>query len=90
MEREGLPGTLLIWPGIAEEQLGGKAFFVRAGVFDDVDIVLYSHVSSAMTTAWGDSRGNWDGLGRVHLRRRIGARGPATRGTAAARSTRSS
>ena len=58
MEREGLPGTLLIWPGIAEEQLGGKAYFVRAGVFDDVDIVLYSHVSSAMTTAWGDSRGN--------------------------------
>ena len=58
MEREGIDGTLLIWPGIAEEQLGGKAFFVRAGVFDDVDIVLYSHVSSAMTTAWGDSRGN--------------------------------
>ena len=58
MEREGVGGTLLIWPGIAEEQLGGKAFFVRAGVFDDVDIVLYSHVSSAMTTAWGDARGN--------------------------------
>ena len=58
MEREGVDGTLLIWPGIAEEQLGGKAFFVRAGVFDDVDIVLYSHVSSAMTTAWGDARGN--------------------------------
>ncbi len=58
MEREGIPGTLVIWPGIAEEQLGGKAYFVRAGVFDDVDLVLYSHVSSAMTTAWGDSRGN--------------------------------
>ena len=58
MERDRIPGTLLIWPGIAEEQLGGKAYFVRAGVFDDVDIVLYSHVSSAMTTAWGDSRGN--------------------------------
>ena len=27
-------------------------------MFDDVDIVLYSHVSSAMTTAWGDARGN--------------------------------
>lgn len=58
MEREQLDGTLVIWPGIAEEQLGGKAYFVRAGVFDDVDIVLYSHVSSAMSTAWGDSRGN--------------------------------
>ena len=58
MEREQIDGTLVIWPGIAEEQLGGKAHFVRAGVFDDVDIVLYSHISSAMTTAWGDSRGN--------------------------------
>ncbi len=58
MEREGIPGTLMIWPGIAEEQLGGKAHYVRAGVFDDVDIVLYSHISSDMTTTWGDSRGN--------------------------------
>ena len=58
MEREGIAGTLLIWPGIAEEQLGGKAHFVRAGVFDDVDIVLYSHVSSGLTTTWGASRGN--------------------------------
>lgn len=58
MEREGIAGTLLIWPGIAEEQLGGKAHYVRAGVFDDVDLVLYSHVSSGLTTTWGDSRGN--------------------------------
>ena len=58
MEREQIDGTLVIWPGIAEEQLGGKAHFVRAGVFDDVDIVLYSHIGSGMTTAWGDSRGN--------------------------------
>ena len=58
MEREGIAGTLVIWPGIAEEQLGGKAHFVQAGVFDDVDLVLYSHVSSGLTTTWGDSRGN--------------------------------
>ena len=31
MEREQIDGTLVIWPGIAEEQLGGKAHFVRAG-----------------------------------------------------------
>ena len=58
MEREGIDGTLVIWPGIAEEQLGGKAHYVRAGVFDDVDIVLYNHVSSGLSTSWGDSRGN--------------------------------
>ena len=58
MEREGIEGTLVIWPGIAEEQLGGKAHYVRAGVFDDVDIVLYNHISSGLSTSWGDSRGN--------------------------------
>ncbi len=58
MQRENLPGTLVIWPGIAEEQLGAKAYYVRAGLFDDVDIVLYSHVSSDMTTSWGESAGN--------------------------------
>ncbi len=58
MEREGLDGTLMIWPGIAEEQLGGKAHYLRAGIFDEVDIVLYSHVSSDLSTGWGDSRGN--------------------------------
>jgi len=30
MEREKLSGTLVIWPGVAEELLGGKAHMVRA------------------------------------------------------------
>ncbi|HEY3518072.1 MAG TPA: amidohydrolase [Gammaproteobacteria bacterium] len=55
MERERLPGTLVVWPGIAEELLAGKAYFVRAGVFRDVDAVLYAHVNSALGTTWGDS-----------------------------------
>ena len=58
MQRENLPGTLVIWPGIAEEQLGAKAHYVRAGLFDDVDVVLYSHVSSDMSVSWGESAGN--------------------------------
>ena len=58
MEREQLPGTLKLWPGVAEEQLGTKAYYVRAGLFDDVDAVLYCHVSSNMSTGWGDSSGN--------------------------------
>ena len=58
MQRESIPGTLVIWPGIAEEQLGTKAHYVRAGLFDDVDIVLYSHVSSDMSVSWGESGGN--------------------------------
>jgi aminobenzoyl-glutamate utilization protein B len=55
MQREKLAGTLVVWPGIAEELLAGKAFFVRAGVFRDVDAVLYAHVSSGLVTRWGDS-----------------------------------
>ena len=58
MQRENLPGTLILWPGIAEEQLGAKAHFVKAGLFENVDVVLYSHVSSDMSVSWGESRGN--------------------------------
>ena len=58
MEREKLPGTIMIWPGIAEEQLGTKAYYVRAGMFKDVDLVMYNHVGSNLSTSWGDSGGN--------------------------------
>jgi aminobenzoyl-glutamate utilization protein B len=58
MEREKLPGTIVIWPGVAEEQLGTKAYYVRAGVFKDVDAVLYNHVGSNLSTSWGDGGGN--------------------------------
>jgi aminobenzoyl-glutamate utilization protein B len=54
LEREKLPGTIVLWPGVAEELLGAKAYFVRAGVFKDVDAVLYTHVGSALATSWGD------------------------------------
>ena len=58
MEREKLPGTIMIWPGVAEELLGTKAYFVRAGLFKDVDVVLYNHVGSNLSTGWGDGGGN--------------------------------
>jgi aminobenzoyl-glutamate utilization protein B len=58
MERENIDGTLLIWPGIAEEQLAGKAFFVRDGVFDGVDVNLFTHVGSDFGVSWGTSGGN--------------------------------
>ncbi|GIS80324.1 MAG: hypothetical protein CM1200mP14_18900 [Gammaproteobacteria bacterium] len=58
MEREDIDGTLMIWPGVAEEQLGSKAFFVRDGVFDGVDVNLFSHVSSNFSVTWGHTSGN--------------------------------
>jgi aminobenzoyl-glutamate utilization protein B len=57
MEREGLPGTIQIWPGVAEELLGTKAYYVREGLFADVDVVLYSHVGSNLGTGWGITPG---------------------------------
>ena len=57
MAREKLAGTIMVWPGIAEELLGGKAQFVRAGVFNDVDICLFSHVSSGLGVGWGAGGG---------------------------------
>lgn len=57
MELHKLPGTLKIWPGIAEEVLGSKAYYVRAGVFKDVDVVLFTHVGNNLNTSWGQSSG---------------------------------
>ena len=57
MEREGLSGTLILWPGVAEEQLGSKAYFARDGYFDEVDVCLFTHVSSNLSTSWGPARG---------------------------------
>ena len=57
MEREGLPGQIQIWPGVAEELVATKAYYVRAGMFEDVDAVLYAHVGSNLSTGWGMTPG---------------------------------
>jgi len=55
MERDKIPGTLVLWPGVAEELGSGKAWLLRAGVFKDVDVTLFTHVSSTMAASWGQS-----------------------------------
>ena len=54
MERDRLSGTLKIWPGVAEELVGGKAYFVRAGVFKDVDVCLFAHVGDNLGVSWDE------------------------------------
>ena len=54
MERNRLGGTILLWPGIAEELLAAKAYFVRAGAFKNVDVVLFAHVGTNLGVSWGD------------------------------------
>jgi len=58
MERDKIPGTLVLWPGVAEEQMSGKAWLVRAGVFKDVDITLFTHVGQSLQVSWGQSGSN--------------------------------
>ena len=57
MEKEGIPGTLILWPGVAEELVGTKAYFTRDGYFDDIDLCIFTHVSSNLTVSYGQARG---------------------------------
>jgi len=58
MEREKLPGTLMIWPGVAEELVASKAWFIRDGMFKDVDVTLFTHVGNNLNVSWGAGGGN--------------------------------
>jgi aminobenzoyl-glutamate utilization protein B len=58
MEREKLPGTLILWPGVAEELVASKAWFIREGLFKDVDVCLFTHVGNNLTVSWGGGSGN--------------------------------
>jgi len=62
MEKNHLAGTIRLIPGVAEELLGTKAFYVRAGLFKDADIVLGAHVSHEFRTAYATGEGIWSGL----------------------------
>ncbi|MEZ4585035.1 MAG: amidohydrolase [Gemmatimonadales bacterium] len=53
MEQEKLPGTLVLWPGVAEEQVATKGFFARDGMFKDVDASFFTHVWDKFGTFWG-------------------------------------
>src|SRR5476651_1050666 len=58
MEQQHLQGTLMLWPGVAEELVGTKAYYVRAGVFKDVDISIFTHVGDNLAVSWGDTDQN--------------------------------
>jgi aminobenzoyl-glutamate utilization protein B len=61
MEREHLKGTIRLWPGVAEEEVAAKAYYVRAGMFQDVDVCLFTHVANNFSVTWGASL-NTNGL----------------------------
>src|SRR5690242_15421537 len=53
MQRYNLPGTVAISFGPAEEQLGSRPYLVRAGLFKDVDAIIYLHIGDGLTTGFG-------------------------------------
>jgi aminobenzoyl-glutamate utilization protein B len=64
MEKEKIQGTLMLWPGIAEELLGTKAYYIRDGYFKDVDACIFTHVANNL----GVSHGDGGGTGMVSVR----------------------
>ena len=57
MIQENIKGTLVLWPGIAEELVAAKAWYTRDGLFDDIDLCIFTHVSSNLSVSWGQSSG---------------------------------
>ena len=58
MEKHGIRGRLMLWPGVAEELLATKAYYVRAGLFKDVDASIFGHVSNDFSTGYGEMGNN--------------------------------
>jgi aminobenzoyl-glutamate utilization protein B len=58
MEREKLPGTILLWPGVAEEQLASKAHLIREGILKTADVALFAHVGADLGVSWGEGGGS--------------------------------
>lgn len=57
MIKHDIAGTLVLWPGVAEELVAGKAYMVRDGVFKGVDATIFTHVGSNLQTSWGAASG---------------------------------
>jgi aminobenzoyl-glutamate utilization protein B len=53
MEKHHIPGTLRLYPGVAEELLAGKNYMVRAGLFKEVEALLGAHISDGFSSPYG-------------------------------------
>jgi aminobenzoyl-glutamate utilization protein B len=66
LAQSGRAGTIRVYGTPAEEGGGGKVYLVRAGLFDDVDIVLHWHASDRNMASPGSSLANMSGKFRFH------------------------
>jgi aminobenzoyl-glutamate utilization protein B len=55
MEEHHLPGTIKLFGTPAEEGGAGKVYMVRAGLFNDVDVVIHWHPSTQNAVAYSNS-----------------------------------
>ncbi len=58
MIKNNIKGRLMIWPGVAEELLATKAYYVREGLFKDVDASIFTHVGNRFGTGYGEMGNN--------------------------------
>lgn len=68
MTKNGIKGEVRVYGTPAEEGGSGKAYMVRDGLFDDVDIALHWHPGNANSAAQGPSLANISGKFRFHGR----------------------
>jgi aminobenzoyl-glutamate utilization protein B len=55
MERHGIPGTIQVIPGVAEELVASRTYMVMDGLFEGMDAMLSTHISSSFGTTYGIS-----------------------------------
>jgi len=77
MEKYGIPGELRVIPGVAEELVASRTYMTMAGLFEGMDAMLSTHVSSDFGTTWGiDGSGLVSTIYTFHGRSAHGAGSP--------------
>ena len=66
LQASSTPGTMRVYGTPAEEGGSGKVYMTRAGLFDDVDVVLHWHPGDNNTAVPESSTGNKSGRFRFH------------------------
>jgi len=68
MKANSMPGEIRLYGTPAEEGGSGKVYMTKAGLFDDVDVVLHWHPSAENSAAQGTSLANISGKFRFQGR----------------------
>lgn len=62
MEKFNINGTVRYYGSPAEETLIPRPYFIQAGLFDDVDIIIDNHGGSGFGTSWSGKVGTGTGV----------------------------